>query len=159
MPWGLALQLLDGPDRHHVSTADDADAIARALNLGEDVRGQEHRRVSLALQVCQRLCERLNHQRIQARGRFVQDDDRCAPHERLNDPDLALHPVRLVTEAALKIDGTYVEPLEEVSEMTVRDWAAVERTQVVEIARGAQVRVDRQLSREIADQLARREAR
>ena len=42
--------------------------------------------------------------------------------------------------------------------MTVRDRPAVERAQVVEIACRAQVRVDRQLARKIADQLARREA-
>ena len=42
--------------------------------------------------------------------------------------------------------------------MAVRNRAAVERAQVVEIACRAQVRVDRQLARKIADQPARREA-
>ena len=47
----------------------------------------------LSFERVDRVAERLDHHRIEARGRLVEDEDRRSAHQRLNDADFLLHPV------------------------------------------------------------------
>ena len=54
------------------AVADDRDAVAGALDLADDVRGEEHG-PTLGLGLEEQLVERLLDERIEARGRLVED--------------------------------------------------------------------------------------
>ena len=54
-----------------------------------------------ARELVDRLGERFDHQRIEAGGRLVEDEQRRLGHQRLNQSELALHPVRVVAHAPL----------------------------------------------------------
>ena len=130
---------------------------SQVLSTSARMRGKEHRRVSLALQVsAASLPERLNHQRIRPAVGSSRMMTGARPIKALDDPDLALHPMRLVTGGAGR-STAHVEPLEQVSEMTVRDRTAVERAGSQDVPASSQGRSA--ALPEIADQLARREAR
>lgn len=71
-------------ERDELTLPNDRDAIADALDLGQNVRREEDR-PSLPTQVVQQLLERPLHQRVESFGRLVENRDRRIVLERLDD--------------------------------------------------------------------------
>src|SRR6266511_447276 len=94
-------------DRDQVPVADDADPVGRVLHLGQHVRGHEDGLAGgpgLAYQ----LLELLLHERVQAAGRLVEDEQLRVVHERLYQADLLLVPLG---QGADLPGGVQLEPL------------------------------------------------
>src|SRR6266542_4172254 len=97
-------------DRDQVPVADDADPVGRVLHLGQHVRGHEDGLAGgpgLAYQ----LLELLLHERVQAAGRLVEDEQLRVVHERLYQADLLLVPLG---QGADLPGGVQLEPLGQV---------------------------------------------
>ena len=94
-----------GLDR--LSQPDDRDPVAESLDLGQDVAGQEHR-PSAAPFLLNALLEDLSHQRVEPRGRLVQQQQLDVGSKRGDQPDLLL--VTLGVRPSL-LPRVEVEPL------------------------------------------------
>ena len=78
---GEVAQPLDAVELHDPALADDRDAVAGALDLAQDVAGQEDR-PPIRLRLAHQLEERLLDERVEARGRLVEDQQLRAMLER-----------------------------------------------------------------------------
>ena len=87
--------------------AQDADPITQGLDLRQDVRGQEDR-LPAVLRFVHGSAERLLHQRIQPRGRFVEHQHVGPRRERGDEHDLLAVALRVGTHL---LAGVEVEPL------------------------------------------------
>jgi hypothetical protein len=134
--------VVDRVDRDQPTAAEDADPIGDGLDLREDVRGEEHGSARRARLGDQRQ-ELALHQRIEARGRLVEKQDRCVCHEGLHDPDLLAVAVGEGPDAPIE---TEIEAPGEVIHVPPRDVAA-EVGEVAQVALGGQVGVSRELTR------------
>ncbi len=94
-------QLADVVERHQATGADDRDAIADPLNLGEHMAREEDR-VPLVPEVLEDAVEGVLHQRVEPLGRLIQDGELRIVLERLDHADLLAHPTRVVTHLALQ---------------------------------------------------------
>src|SRR6185503_3503104 len=70
---GEIAERLDPVDLDQDAVADDRDAVARLLDLAEDVAREEHG-PTLGLRLADDLEERLLDERIETRGRLVEDE-------------------------------------------------------------------------------------
>ena len=84
-----ARQAGDVLERDELALADEGDAVADALHLGQHVRREEHRLPGVARLVDERV-ELVLHQRVEARGGLVEDEQLRPVHERLDEAELAL---------------------------------------------------------------------
>src|SRR5205814_1701455 len=80
---------LDAVDLHESPLADDRHPIARALDLAEDVARQEDR-ATIRLRLPNQRVERLLDERVEAGGRFVEDQQLRPMLERDDQTDLLL---------------------------------------------------------------------
>ena len=83
--------------------ADDPDAIAYVLDLGQHVRRKEHRRPRIP-SFADELVEDLLMQRIEPAGRLVEDQHRRTVHERDHQKELLFVPVRVLAIPAAKVE-------------------------------------------------------
>ncbi len=83
--------------------ADDANAAAGLLNLGQDVRGEEDR-VSLALYFPQHAVKLLLVEGIEATARLIQDKQAWTMHEGLDQAQLLAVATRILAEALARIE-------------------------------------------------------
>ena len=111
---------LHRPHRDEAPLADQRDALADAIHFRQHVRRQEDRRAPAPRQLADRFAERLDHQRIEAGSRLVEDQHRRVGHQRLDQPDLALHAVRVVAHAAAQVAIAEVEAAEQELEVAPR---------------------------------------
>ena len=105
----LTLELGDAGDRDELPFAEDPDAVGQHLDLGQDVRREEHGR-AVALHVPDELVELVLQQGVEALRRLVQDVELRTVHERLDDADLALVPRRQLPDRTTRVE---LEPLDE----------------------------------------------
>ena len=113
---GEVPQRLGPVDLDEAAVADDRDAVAGPLDLGQDVAGQEHR-AALRAGLADQLVERLLDQRVEARRRLVQDQQVRPVLERDDQADLLLVALGQLLELAARVD---VQPLDERSPGTPR---------------------------------------
>src|SRR6478735_9038227 len=90
-----------GPDESAV--ADDADPVARLLDLGQDVTRQEDR-PALCLRLADEVVERLLDEWVESRCRLVEDEQLGLMLERDDEPDLLLVALGVLAELATGID-------------------------------------------------------
>src|SRR5439155_14014001 len=76
----LAEELVEGPRRDHATSVDDRDHVADAFDLAEEMRVQEDSSAGVAQPANDRPHVEPS-ERIQGRGRLVEDDDGGAPEE------------------------------------------------------------------------------
>src|SRR5918994_1028614 len=93
VPERLVDKLAGGLDGHELAVADDPDAVAHALDLAEDVRGEEHGS-PLGPDVVDYLQKLLLDQRVEAACGLVQDEEGRSVEHRLYEPDLLPVPPR-----------------------------------------------------------------
>ncbi len=152
-PGELDLDAVDGAlaERGHVldgdqaSLADEGDALADALHLGEHVRREEDGLAPVARFV-DHAVELALHERVEPAGGLVEDQQLGLVHEGLDQAELALVAGREVAGAAREVE---VEALGERLDLRRRDAAA----QVAPVAQGllaGQPRVERVLAGQVA---------
>lgn len=100
---GFGAERGDVLDSDQAPLTHEADAVADALHLGQDAGGEEdgparrtrlvHHGVELAL-----------YERVEARGRLVEDHELGAVHERLDETELAFIACREVAGAATEVE-------------------------------------------------------
>ncbi len=151
-------QLAERAHGDQLSAAHEPDPLADAIDFRQDVRREEHGRPPGARELVHRLCERFDHQRIEAGGGLIEDEQRRLGHQRLNDAELALHPVRVVAHAPLQIEIADVEAAEQKLQPSRGRARIAQRGQEPQIARAGQLGIERHLSRQIADAAPRLEA-
>ena len=88
---------------HQPAAVQDTDAIADALDLGEDVRGKDDGLTAHGggPQLREQF---VAHRRVERVGRLVENDERHARGEHGQERDLALHARRQLRERARQID-------------------------------------------------------
>ena len=106
---GEVAQRLDPVDLDQPAFADDRDAVAGSLDLAQDVARQEDR-PALGLRLADERVERLLDERVEARGRLVEDEQLGPVLERDDEADLLLVALRVLPEPARWVD---VEALDE----------------------------------------------
>ena len=102
-----------------------------ASTSDENVRRQQHCRLAISAQLAERVAEGLHHHRIETGRGLVEDQDGRSGHQRLDDPDLLLHPVRLIAQAPPQIDVADVEAAQQLGEIAARDRTAVRFREIV----------------------------
>ena len=100
---GEVAQRFGAVDLDEPAVADDRDAVAGPLDLGQDVARQEDR-PALGLRLADERVERLLDQRVQARGGLVEDQQLRPVLERDHEPDLLLVALRVLLELARGVD-------------------------------------------------------
>ena len=96
-------QALDAVDLDEPAVADDRDAVAGPLDLGQDVARQEDR-PTLGPRLADERVERLLDERIEARRRLVEEQQLRPVLERDHEADLLLVALRVLLEPAGRID-------------------------------------------------------
>ena len=103
---GEVAQAVDGVELGQPPVADDRHALAGLLDLGQDVRREEHRR-AVGHRLAQRLEERLLDERVEARRRLVEHQQLGAVLEGGDHADLLLVAlaVRLEPLAGVEVEA------------------------------------------------------
>ena len=114
------------------------------------MRGEEHGSAARSGELVERFGERFDHQRVEPGGRLVEDDDGRVGHQRLHDPELALHAVRIVAHAAAQIDLAHGKAAQQHVD-AARRHGRTERRQELQVRGAAQLRIDRHFSRQVAE--------
>ena len=143
---GEVAQALDAVHLDELAVADDRDAIAGPLDLGQDVAREEDR-PALGLRLADEGVERLLDERIQARGRLVEDQQLRPVLERDDEADLLLVALRVLLELARRVD---LEALDE-RRLVGRVDAAAQVGEVAQRLAAGQAVVQRELARDVAD--------
>ena len=104
---------LDAVDLDEPALADDRDPVAGAVDLVDDVRRQEDRPTVVARLADERE-ERLLDERVEARGRLVEDEQVRPVLERDDQPDLLLVALRVLLEPPARVE---VEALDELGDV------------------------------------------
>ena len=131
--------------------ADDADAVAQRLDLGEDVAGQQHGRAVLGDPV-DLAVEHLLHERVEAAGRLVEEVQLGRGREGGDERDLL--PVALRVRAALlaRIElERLAEPLLARAVVGLVGRAAPQAAEQVDRLAAGEVRPDRDVARHVRD--------
>jgi hypothetical protein len=111
---------------------DDAHAVTHRLDLGEDVAGEQHRAPAAAL-LHDALTKDGLHQRVQARGRLVQDEQLHVGGQRGHERDLLAVALRVGAALLGRIE---VEALEQLASASRVQAAAQPAEQVDDLAAG-----------------------
>jgi len=125
-------QLRQGSGLDGVAVLDDADTVAEGLHLGEDVAGEQDGAPMLPLGL-DAVVEDLLHQRIQTRGRLIEDEQLHVGGQRRDERDLLS--VALGVGASL-LGGVEVEALEQVGAAVPVEASAQAAEQVDHLAAG-----------------------
>ena len=140
-------------ERRHVLVRDQTarphhgDAVADPLDLGQHVRGEQHRPPGPPDVVDDRV-ERPLHERVEAFGRFVEDRQLRIVLQRLDDPELLAHASRVVADRPA--ERSRIE-LEAVAQRRAPDGRpAGEVGEVVEVALTRQAVVERDAAGQVA---------
>ena len=96
-------QRLDPVDLHQTAVADDGHPVARPLDLGQDVAGQEDG-PALGARLAHQLVERLLDERIEPGCRFVEDEQLGAVLEGDDQPDLLLVALGVLLEPPRRVE-------------------------------------------------------
>src|SRR5581483_1281459 len=145
----MDLQVVERADfghAHQLSVADDADAVAGALNLAEDVRGEENRLAGGA---------RLGHhpvelelvERVEPAGRLIQNQQPRVVHEGLDQANLLLVAARILLELLAQVE---VQARGQRFRIATVD-AAAQVAQILQNLAAGEVRIERELPRQVAD--------
>ena len=143
---GEVAQAFDAVHLDQPAVADDRDPIAGPLHLGQDVAREEDR-AALVLGLADQGIERLLHERVEAGGRLIEDQQLRPMLERDDEADLLLVALRVLLELARRVD---LEALDERCLVRRVDAAP----QVGEVAQGlaaGQPVVQGELARDVAD--------
>ena len=139
-------QLAQSARLHAPAGPQDADPVTQPFGLGQDVAGQQHGAAVVAELVDARLEHRL-HERVQARGRLVEQQQLHLGGQRGHDGHLL--PVPLGVAASL-LGGVEVETLHQLSASTLIEAAAQTAQQVDRLPAG-QVRPEVHLARHVGE--------
>jgi hypothetical protein len=145
--------LRDVLDRREPPFADDRDAIADALDLAEVVRGQEHGSAARLVLADDRQ-ELLLHERVEARGRLVEDEQLRPVEERLDEPDLLPVAARQLAGGPVEVRSKPLGELGSAAEIAHAAHGGAVAQQLV----AAEPRVDREVAGQVAQARADREA-
>src|SRR5690242_17819401 len=140
-------QLGHAAHAHQPPLADDRHAVAGLLHLGQNMRGEEDG-APIVAHFAHHAVKLLLVERIQAVGWLVQNQQARAVHEGLHDADLALVAAGILTKLAGGIEAQPVYQLLEVGLVN----AAAQVPEVFEDLAAGQVRVQRQLAGQVADE-------
>jgi hypothetical protein len=135
-------QLRQRPRLDGTTGAHDADPVAERLDLGEDVARQQDRATPLP-GLAHAGLEDLLHERVQARGRLVQQQQLDVGGERCDQRDLL--PVALGVRAVLP-SGVQLEPLQQLGPSSVDRATRSEPHQQVHRLAAREVRPQRHVS-------------
>ncbi len=147
---GEVAHLGEGAGLHRAAAPDDRDPVGQLLHLGQDVAGQQHRPSGL-LGLADHVLEDDLHQRVQARGGLVEQQQLGVGGQRGDDGDLL--PVALGVGPAL-LARVQVEPLDQLVPAAPVDAAAQPREQVDGLAT-AQVGPQLDVARHVGETLVR----
>ena len=111
---------LDPVDLDEAALADDGDPVAGAVDLVDDVRRQEDGPAVVA-GLADEPEERLLDERVEARGRLVEDEQVRPVLERDDQPDLLLVALRVLLEPPARVE---VERLDQLRDIRLVDAAA-----------------------------------
>src|SRR6266545_4437936 len=142
---GEIAQRFDPVDLDELALTDDRDPIAGLLHLGQDVARQEDCS-ALVLCLSDDLVEGLLDQRVQTRGRLVEDQQIGTVLESHDEPDLLLVALRVLPEPAREI---HVEAGDEVG-LVERIDATPKVREVLDRLAAGQLVVERELAGEVA---------
>ena len=98
----ILLQGADIGDFDDLALADDAHPGAQALHLAQDVRGEENGHAAGIL-LADQVEELALHERVEAGGRLIQEEQLGAVQQALHDADLLLVAVGQVADAAVQL--------------------------------------------------------
>ena len=96
--------------RHHLTAPDDADAVTGALHLFKHVAGEEDG-LALFLLRCHQVHKPALHERVQAAGGLVKDQDVRVVHEGGHQPQLLLHTLAHLLDFSLGLQLEVVQQL------------------------------------------------
>jgi hypothetical protein len=130
---GQVAQVGERAGLHGPTVTDDGEPVAQRLDLGQDVAGQQHGAAAAALLLPDDLTEHLLHQRVQARGRLVQQQQLHIRGRRGDQRHLL--PVTLGVRAPL-LAGVQVEALQQLGAAPRVQPAAQPAEQVDHLATG-----------------------
>src|SRR5215467_955614 len=122
--------------------ADDGDAVAGLLYLGQDMRGEEDC-APLGMDLGYHFIEFLLIERVQPTRWFVQDEQARLMHESLHQPDFLFVAMRIFAEA---FAGIKTQALDQAANILLVN-AAAQVTQVLDDLRTAQARIEGELAR------------
>lgn len=111
----------------------DGEPVAQRLDLGQDVTGQQHGAVVSTLRLPDHLAELLLHQRVQARGRLIEQQQLYVRRERGDECHLL--PVALGVGTSFPM-GIEVEALQQVGTALLVQPAAQPAEQVDHLTAG-----------------------
>src|SRR6266851_4300161 len=140
-------QFVHAADADDSVVANDRDARAGLLDLAQDVRREEHR-AALFASLADHAVELLLVERVEAAGRFFEDQQSRLVHEGLDEHDLALVAGRVLAKFP---GGVKVHPLDETLQVWAVD-AAPQVGEVLEDLTSGQVAVEGRLAGHIADE-------
>ena len=143
---GQLADRLDAVDLDQAALADDRDAVAGPIDLVDDVRREEDR-PALGPRLADELEEGLLDERVQTRGRLVEDQQVRSVLERDDQPDLLLVALRVLLEPPARIE---VEPLDQLGDVPGVDAAAQVREVLDRVGAGQPV-VQVELAGQVAD--------
>ena len=79
---------------------EDRDAVANVLHVGQQVPGEDDR-LALLAQVADQLLDFRGADRVEPRGRLVEQDQLGVVDQRLGQPDAALHALGILAKLAM----------------------------------------------------------
>src|SRR5665647_3528883 len=140
-------------DRHQLALTDEGHAVADALHLGENVRRQEHGLPRLS-GLLDQVMELVLHQRVEADGGLIKDEQLRPVHERLDEAEFALVAGREVGDLLPRIE------VEALAEHVYRAWirAAAQVGEVAQRLVPGEPAVEAQLTGQVAAAPAYRHA-
>ena len=140
----LGLERFERIDGDQPALAYDPDPVGDAIDLRQDVRGQEHRR-PVPLHLANQLVELLLHQRVEPCCWFVEDVELRLVHEGIHDAHLLAVSCRVVLDLAVQIE---IESLGELFHVRLGlDLAKV--GEVDQVLAGGHCVVEREVTRQV----------
>ena len=100
---GKLADRLDPVDLHEAALADDGHAVTGAVDLVDDVRGQEYR-APIGLRLAHDLEELLLDERIEAGRRLIEDQQVRLVLKSDDQADLLLVPLRVLLEPSARVE-------------------------------------------------------
>ena len=149
--------LIDRRLEHQLARAQHADPIAHAVDFRQHVRRQEHGGPALT-HIGEQRVEGLLHQRVEALGRLVQDEQRRIRLEGRDNGHLALHARAVFADAPVEIRVAEREPLQQFALPRLADRAGRQPGQQAKRLAPRHVAVEPRLAGHVADKRPRREA-
>ena len=90
----LLPKIVERTGHHRAAAIDDGDVIGDLVHLGDLMRGEEHGHLPVGHMGHERLENLLGHDRVESRGRLVEDEQLRAPAQRQQQRELRAHAAR-----------------------------------------------------------------